>query len=462
MFPPILSLLAALSLILSLSGCDDQNEDDTQEWMNIELSGYTFENHMTGEASVNYSGQAARHALLEQLKLTILSLNELTQMIDLSDEGDVTSLLSIYFNCQDDLCAGEQLRLEHLGMTKQESFGDISTGKNLVGKLAGNDPVGQTRDWMDGVAGWSDNSLSPEMLVLSWFKNVEDQTRSLISEAPQNNPVGQPILSPHISSQGVDYATLSYTFLLGAIAFSQASDDYLDDDLDGKGLLSDHTQLEDGENFTALEHSWDEGFGYFGAAQNYHTLLSSTAEGEPKQTLDSDQDGLIDLVTEVNWGYANDALLRDRAQGTDFARQIYDAFYQGRSLIARANGALSPRSLTLLSAFRDQALTAWEASLASTAIHHLNRALKTLNLDETSVFERHAEAWSAAKGYSLSFQFNPHSLLNETQLSQLHALIGDHPKLAPMDLAAYEASLTEARSLLSTAYGFNEEEATTW
>ena len=52
-------------------------------------------------------------------------------------------------------------------------------------------------------------------------------------------------------------------FLLGAVAFSQGADDYLDDDVAGKGLLVFGYIPAEGKKYSALEHAWDEGFGYF-------------------------------------------------------------------------------------------------------------------------------------------------------------------------------------------------------
>ena len=66
----------------------------------------------------------------------------------------------------------------------------------------------------------------------------------------------------------------------GAVGFSQGADDYLDDDTEGKGLLADHTAADEGKPYTALEHAWDEGFGYFGGARNYLLYTDEEIAGE--------------------------------------------------------------------------------------------------------------------------------------------------------------------------------------
>ena len=88
---------------------------------------------------------------------------------------------------------------------------------------------------------------------------------------PQTS-AGEPVASVFVTSDGRDLQQLISTFLRVAIAYSQSADDYLDDDTEGKGLLSDHSAPEDGKPYTALEHAWDEGFGYTGMTRRYADL----------------------------------------------------------------------------------------------------------------------------------------------------------------------------------------------
>ena len=55
--------------------------------------------------------------------------------------------------------------------------------------------------------------------------------------------------------------------------FSQGADDYLDDDVQ-EGLLASHIPAED-KAYSGVEHAWDEGFGFFGGAQDYGTWTES-------------------------------------------------------------------------------------------------------------------------------------------------------------------------------------------
>ena len=96
-----------------------------------------------------------------------------------------------------------------------------------------------------------------------------------------------------------------FKVFMGAIAFSQGSDDYLDDDVQGKGLLASHIPTED-KAYSGVEHAWDEGFGYFGGAQDYGTWTDEEIAGNA--FLDRNGDGEIDLKTEVNWAHSRNAV----------------------------------------------------------------------------------------------------------------------------------------------------------
>ena len=61
-------------------------------------------------------------------------------------------------------------------------------------------------------------------------------------------------------------------------------------------------------------------------------------------------DGAIDLTAEYNFGHAVNAAKRDRdAQvATDFTTEAFQAFHDGRSLLATTEGALTDDELGLL------------------------------------------------------------------------------------------------------------------
>lgn len=270
------------------------------------------------------------------------------------------------------------------------------------------------------------------------------------------DPTGAPLSAVHLTEDGRDLQQLLEGFLRVGIAFSQGADDYLDDDLDGKGLNADHSALQDGKSYTALEHGWDEGFGYFGGARNYGMLsFAERALG----AFDIDEDGKIDLLTEVSWGHANSAGQRDlqSQNGTNMGGEAFEAFLEGRALLASKKRALTEAELTTLKRHRDDALAAWELSLAATSIHHLNQVLvqnAALGTEDYS-FAAHAEHWSALKSIALGFQFNPRSALSDTDFAELHSHLGSAPELDVTKKQAAKTDLLAARSVLVRAFGID-------
>jgi len=433
---------------------DDATDDDDSEGMSEYLFGSRFDED---ESSVSNSGQTFRHTLIGELKGY---LGDLTDAIDSGDAvpmaGDTESALLFYFDF-DSSVAGQISLSGAGGDTVQQVFDDISSGKNLRGKTAGEDSVTDHLDWSSEFVGW-DGAVSPVALLETWFAQIDtlaaDRVNGVIPSDPSGNPVEKVFLTP----EGQDLQQLIQKFLLGAVAFSQGTDDYLDDDVEGKGLLAPNVR--DGEKpYTKLEHAWDEAFGYFGAARNYGVY--SDTEIADGTFIDWDGDGLVDLLTEKNCGHSVNAGKRDKGASseapTDFTGQAWAAFTAGRSLIGSAVGeALTGPELLEVQGYRDAAVAAWEQAIAATVVHYINEVITDMGAAEYD-FAGHAEHWSGLKGFALSFQFNPRSPLSPSEFAALHSLVGDAPVLAnapPVERSAYAADLLSAREILREAYDF--------
>ena len=91
----------------------------------------------------------------------------------------------------------------------------------------------------------------------------------------------------------------SYCIFRGSQKLPASRDEYLDDDVDGKGLKASNIPS-DGKVYSGLANAWDEGFGYYGAARNFSAYTD--AQIKAGEYLDTDGDGLQDLKTEKNWG----------------------------------------------------------------------------------------------------------------------------------------------------------------
>lgn len=419
-----------------------------------------------GGSSVAYDGQTFRHLLIEDMKA---QLGGLTARIDDGElfpaPGDVTAELNFYFEFDSDTSGVVPHQKSTSAEALQSTYAEISSGKDLIGKIAGNDAVGQHKDWSNGLVGWDlEGDDSPERLVRAWFSAIDAAAVARANGKLPLDPRGAAITNVSLDAQGRDYQQLLEKFLRGAVAFSQGADDYLDDDLEGKGLNSDHTVAEEGKPWTTLEHAWDEGFGYFGASVAYGSLTDDQiAAGD----YDSNQDGKIDLLTEVSWGHSGNAAKRDlganAAAPTDFTAEAWAGFAAGRALLAETAGqGLTAEQLAELKAHRDQAILAWEKAIAASVVHYINAVLADMAAMDTDAysFADHAKHWSEGKGFALAFQFNPHSPMSDADFATLHSLLGEAPALESADAearAAYADGLRAARQLLGETYGFAAE-----
>ena len=454
-------------LALLLIGCppvidDDDTPGDDDDSVAVPES-YRFTSRFEDADSVSYSGQVLRQVLISDLKAHVGGMTDRLNGTDgaawFPVGGEVTAELEFYF-AFDSATSGA---IDH-GITTtpaplQTTYDDVSIGKDLVGKLAGNDPTGQHTDWSTGFAGWGAvGDTTPEDLVRAWFAELDAAAVAWSLGDVALDPKGSPVAAVYVTAQGRDLQQLLQKFLDVAIAFSQGADDYLDDDLDGKGLRSDHSTAEDGAPYTALEHAWDEGFGYFGATRDYGAWTDEAiAAGGGSDTVVAD--GAIDLTSEWLRGHAVNAGKRDvgAVTPTDFTQQAWDAFLAGRALLASTTGALSDANASALAAQRDLALDAWERAIAATVVHYINALLQDLATYPNEDFGDVAKHWSEMKGFALGLQFNRRSPLADDFVA-LHALLGDAPVLssaAPADVSAWADDLLDARDLMAAAYSFD-------
>lgn len=445
-----------------------------------------------GASTVAYNGQTFRQVLMHDLSH---SIEGLTEEIDagtfVPTTGDVQARLNYYFKFDGDIAGDEAPALASSVPLLQTRYSDISSGANLVGKLAGNDAVGQHRDWDVEFVGWeAEGGASPESLLEHWFALLDEAAVARANDAIAQDPFGRDLAYVHTTGNGWDLQQLVDIFLQGAVAFSQGTDDYLDDDVEGKGLRTENTRSE-GKAYTQLAHQWDEAFGYFGAAQDGRDYSLDEAAGQGGRDgwslgyHDSDGDDRIDARSEIFFGHAQDAAKRDSsvALGANpgFKERAFEAFVRGRALIA-ASGELplGAEDFATLQVYRDEVVAAWEETIAASVIHTINAVLKDVaplaaytrletTLEEALLqydFAQHAKDWSAMKAYGLSLQFNPRSKLKADDFAQMHAWMGMGPEwgqsagdgaLAQAQndaLAARADDLRRVRTLLGERYGF--------
>jgi len=449
--------LHALATLLLLVACTAGQQDDIDT-----PDTYEFKSRFDDASSVSYSGQVFRQLLLDDMSTQITGMT--ARIADGSWvplTGDAREEVVFYLDFDSATSGGLPLLMTSEPATTQSTYDDIASGKNLLGKLAGNDETGQHKDWSTEFQGWgSKGATTPEGLLHIWLEQLDTQAVQFANGEAPIGPTGTPVPAVHITPEGQDLNQLIQKFSRMAIAYSQAVDDYLDDDIEGKGLLQTHSTVVDGKNYSALEHSWDEGFGYFGASTAYGTWSDADIKTGYN---DTNEDGLIDLKTEVCWGHSINAAKRDlgSAEGyapTDFTSEAWSGFASGRQLLSDTEDELTADQLTELKAYRDQAVMAWEKAVASTVVHYINDVLQDMGHIGSAEynFANHAKHWSEMKGFALGLQFNRNSPLSDTDFGTLHALFGKAPILqGSSELSSYQQSLLDARDLLGASYGFD-------
>lgn len=438
---------------------------------------YTFTRN--GASTVSYTGQVARQALIDAIKSYTSSLDG-----DETTEEVLERLTELYTDTDH---GDEAISYPN---SAQGNINDISSNKSLQGKTAGNDASTDYRNWTNGSSfkGWSDTSvevsattevsgagsaniLTPEGLVWSFFHKLADQ----VDDADRQDAYGDNVSLPYVTTKRQDLNQLIQKFLWGAVTYSQGTDDYLSNDISGKGLNAGNTMVS-GKNYTNLEHAWDEGFGYFGASRDFNIYSDKEIAGSTSSTdreyrsafenqaFDSNQDGSIDLGSEKIFGhavYAGKRDLDDEAISIDLTKETFDAFKLGRAIIASAEGEeLSSQQMSELIGQRDLAVSNWEKVILASTAYYVNETLDDITdlqnneiANKDTVRNNYAKHWGELKGFALSLQFNPQSRLGGEQFNTLHELIGDAPELDPDELENYVEKLEQARDLVLSVAG---------
>ncbi len=474
----------------------DKNNNEYTQAVTIEvndlLDTYSFTSKFNeGESSVSYGGQAARHALIAELKHYIgkgglqadLDKGDTTPF-DFTTKAGVIAKLNSFYDASENSWDG--LAISFTTDAKQKLFNELSSSyKSVKSKVAGQDTGGQHKDWSTEFAGWgAKGSTTPVGLIDTYFQQLADIAIDNLGNkryAPGAETIAANEIPVYVTDNGLDLNQLIQKFLLMSVAYSQATDDYLDEE---KGLKADNAFQDKGTKaYTSLEHQFDEGFGYFGAARDYlaysdDEIASKGGREDWQGQYDTDNDGKIDLLSEKNFGNSVNAAKRDRGTAaninpTDYSKQAMDAFLMGRKLIndnASLSEVLSVAQKEELLTYRDAAVMAWEKSVVATVVHYINDLNADLDKVGTAEFDyaTTAKHFSELKGFALGLQFNPYSPiagLEEAKFAkfvELHVLLKDAPVLVAADVAAYQSDLIKARVILQTAYSFDAENVAGW
>ena len=246
--------------------------------------------------SVSYTGQVGRQLLHNSLKKAVSS-------------GASLDVLNSYFN-------GSDNPLPLLDPKSSDSFKVDVTDINTVSKtnLSG-------KAYKGVIAGWPGNMTGKEML------------QSMIEMAAASGG--------YDGTHGYDYTQLISKFTMGGVFYHQACDNYLDEKMNADNKPNDKP-YKDGAYYTGKEHSWDEAFGYWGAAAHGASMSPKQnydiAKKKNMRDADANGDGVVNLRSEMNYAHAYYASGFDKGGKTNYFETITQAFIDGRQVIADANG----------------------------------------------------------------------------------------------------------------------------
>ena len=335
--------------------------------------------------STSYTGQVARHVLHNSLK-------KLAGKGNGNPNPELKATMMSYYSSKD---AGRKIidpTSKGEFKVKQTMVDEISKGKNLKGKT-----------YKGLVNGFPGQMSGPEVFEF------------LIDKASSSSKGFDPVT-------GYNYPQLISKFMMGAVFYSQAVDNYLDEKM-GADNKPNNKPYKKGAHYTGKEHSWDEAFGYFGAPAHAMALNAKQAYGIAKRkdikVADANGDGVVDLKTEMTFAHAYYAADSDKA-GTKYMHTIVDAFIKGRQLIRDADGAaLTDEQRAKLMSYVKVIKTNWERVIAEAAFKYAGSCYKDLeklrtivesNGDASKAFAAYGKHWGELKGFLMALETSGRSL----------------------------------------------------
>jgi hypothetical protein len=338
--------LTAVSLGF-LTSCGD-DDGDTDPLMEVPS---TYEFERDGESSVSFSGQTTRLDMLAEMKALVLNADGGASVSE-------SALLNMFAN-ENSPFEDSELNSATKDLESKTFISDVDFYKDLFAELgtvsARIESEGTTAS--QGVAGLLDRDGN-----------------------------GKTIL---VNEKGWEYTQFIEKGLMGAVFYNQIYNVYMTDDRVGDAVSND--VVEEGTNYTSMEHHWDEAFGYFGVPIDFPA-------GDP--VLESDEDRFwakytIDLDDEALLPGINSTLMNAYITGrTAIVNKQYDIKDQQRELIYKWH----------------------EIVAAATAIHYLNSTIDDFNNNDIpNAFHHLSEAYMFTK----ALQYSPNKVITQSEINTI-------------------------------------------
>ena len=398
------TIMLLMSFTIIFQACSEETSTEPDDDSITIPTTYDFPSRFVeGESSVSYTGQVVRNVLIKDLKTLASSGTAAT------DSATMTDLFRNGGGSSADL----------LNPQLQTKWSDFNNTKNLSGKIASEEM------WGFGE--------TPTDQMYEWFAMVAGGTLITEDSLELNQVIGKG--------------------LSGVVGYYQGTSVYM-----SKIDTDDNSTADDGDPYTAMEHHWDESFGYFGAARDYNVNYTDAGLASKTVSYDSNGDGSIDYKTEYcfDWAYYagkwdNKCASAGCTSDNDFTGTIMNAYLEGRTLIH--NGAV----LDDILAKRDEVVDTWERLVVASVIGYINSVIGKMSSTPTqSIYH----SWAEMRAFAMALQYNSFSDHASVLLSAVTDM-GIAPP-APSDYATYTTTLNSIKTSLQGAYNFADANMSAW
>ena len=335
-----------ISLVIFAFSCDSDNDEGSSTPTIVAPDSYEFTRD--GVSSVSFSGQTTRLNQAEELYSGLNSSSATESGLDLMFNGDGNGSAGF---------ADESLN----GTSK--IIGSKTSSSTLAGSAA-------TKARFDAMI--TDFATN---VVPNWNTDASAGTAGAIS-----TPDGASTY--HLNAMGQEIDQLFFKGLIGAFTLDQIVNNYIHpNQLDSGSRIDDNDNdvLSGDNNYTDMEHKWDEGFGYlYGLEGDNLSAAGSSPSGNGSL--------LMKYFKKVNdeGGYE-----------PGIGQVVYDAFIMGRTAIVNKNYELRDQQAAIIKVELSKVIGYY-------AIHYMNDYVA--KLEAGNVAKAHhslSEAW----GFLLSLQF---------------------------------------------------------
>ena len=357
----IITLLVSVAL-LSCSSDDDNNGNNNNNIQNVDAPA-TYQFSRNGETTVSYSGQTQRIAMAEEL---ISALKDETR-----DEASLDAMFA-HAEGDPDFSDPDMLDLN-------------ASSKNVRSKTAASADYFSSNS-TDANAIKSDFDSWISLQVSDVYPNWGNTAEPGIAGGLQELGGGS---IRYVNEKGLEYNQAFAKSLTGALMTDQILNNYLSPavlDAGDNVTNNDNDILDDGKNYTTMEHKWDEAFGYLYGLEEDETA--------PELGVDSFLNKYLDKV-EGDSDFAG------------IAEDIYNAFKLGRAAIVAKNYTVRDEQVEIL---REKI----SMIIGIRAVYYLQGGKANLGSDWASAFHDLSEGF----GFVYGLQFTRNSMTDAPYVSK--------------------------------------------